>query len=390
MPRNLRVGIDLGSENTRIVVAEIGKGDKGEKNPKIIGAGEVKSRGIRHGYVVDLDLAEKSLRQALELAETSSGVKIKSAVVGLSGVSLRADAASGIAMVGKADGEVTSLDIKKAQTDAEENLKIGNRKIVHLFPTSFRLDGKEVLGRVEGMRGTKLETKAIFVTYSSQHLEDLLDTVALAKVESSDAVATAVAASTLVLSEREKIVGVALLDIGAEKTTVAVFENGTLVSLYSFGLGGADITNDIALGFKTSLDTAEKVKLGDLPPEFSRKKLEEIVEARMADIFELVGNHLKKIKRSELLPAGAVFVGGGALTGGLIEFSKSTLKLPSRIGSTEIFGSTKTRLRSPEWLGALGLIHSEGDANFLSDGSGFGVLREIKKGILSGLRQLMP
>jgi len=387
MIRNISVGIDIGTSTTRIVVGEF---LKGEKNPKIIGVGESATLGLRHGYVINETLVTASVKNAVTSAEKSSGIKIKRAFVSLSGITLQSVMSSGETIVSKADGEVTNLDINKALEDCENNLNLGNRKIIHIYPISFRLDGKEILGRLEGLRGTKLEAKALFVTYSTAHLEDLLEAIAKTGVDAIDVTASPVALSDLALSEKQKIVGVALVDIGAEKTSLSVFDNGKLISINTFGIGGTEITNDIALGFKIPLEEAEDLKLGNITEEFSKKKLEEIIEARLCDIFESIENHLKKIKRSELLPAGIVFVGGGANTPRLVELSKSILKLPSGLGTTELFGTAKTKLRDPAWFTVLGLLTTGKEGGDYGGGSLRTLFKDIKNSIKSSVKQLMP
>ena len=387
MIRNISVGIDVGSSATRVVVGEF---LKGEKNPKIVGIGEAPTLGLRHGYVVNSNLATMSVKNAVSMAEKTVGVKIKRAFISLSGATLRGEMSSGGTIVSKADGEVTNLDVNKALQDCEDNLNLGNKKIIHMYPVSFRLDGKEVLGRLEGMRGTKLEAKALFVTYSVVHLEDLLGAIAEAGIEAVDVIASPIAINNIVLSERQKIVGVALVDIGAETTSLSVFENGMLVSIFSFSIGSSDVTNDIALGFKIPLEKAEGLKLGNTGEEFSKKKLDEVIEARLCDIFESIDNHLKKIKRSELLPAGIVFVGGGANIAGLPELSKSILKLPSSLGTTEIFGNVKTKLRDSSWFAALGLLTPGKDTGNYSENSFKNLFRDLKNTIKSSIKQLMP
>ncbi|MEK6848509.1 MAG: cell division FtsA domain-containing protein, partial [Nanoarchaeota archaeon] len=260
---------------TRVVVGEF---IKGEKNPKIVGVGEAPTLGMRHGYITDADLAATSIKKAVGLAEKSSGVKIKRAFVSLSGATLRGDTSAGETIVSKADGEITNLDINKALQDCEDNLSAGNKKIIHVYPISYKLDGKEVEGRLEGMRGTKIEAKALFITYSIIHLEDLLGAIAEAGVEAIDVIASPVAVADMALTEKQKIVGVALVDIGAETTTLSVFENGKLIAMNTFSIGGSEVTNDIALGFKITLDNADDLKLGNAPEEFSKKKLNEIIE----------------------------------------------------------------------------------------------------------------
>lgn len=374
---------------------------KGEKNPKIIGAGESETLGVRHGYIVETPPVMTSIKNAVSMAEKSLGLKIKRAFISVGGISLRGESSSGSVIISKADGEVTSLDINKALQDCEDNLNLSNKKIVQVFHISSRLDGKEVLGRLEGMRGTKLEVKAFFVTYSIQHLEDLIEAVAKAGVETIDVIASPIALGQIALSEKQKIVGVALVNIGHQTTSLSIFENGLPISIHTFSIGSTDITNDIALGFKIPLEMAERLKQGDEvwgnfsppkadPPRAEKKKLDEIIEARLSDIFELIEGHLKKIKRNGLLPAGIVFVGGGANILGLEELSKSILKLPASLGTTEILGNSKTKLRDSSWFTALGLVVSGRDNNGYSEGSLAGLLKDLKNTIKSSIKQLMP
>lgn len=387
MIRNISVGIDVGSSMTRVIVGEF---LKGEKNPKIIGMGESATLGMRHGYVVNSSLVTASIKNAVALAEKTSGLKIKRGFVSLSGATLRSEISSGGTIISKADGEVTALDVNKALQDCEGNLNLGNKKIIHIYPQTFRLDGKEVLGRLEGMYGTKLEVKTLFVTYSNAHLEDLIGAIAEAGVETIDVIASPIAASNIALSEKQKIVGVALIDIGDQTTSLSVFENGLLMSVHTFSIGSTEITNDIALGFKISLEKAEALKLGNDIEEFSKKKLSEIIEARLCDILESIENNLKKIKRSELLPAGIVFVGGGANTPLLVELSKSILKLPSNIGSIEIFDNIKTKLRDSSYFTVIGLLASGKNNGIYSNNSFKNLLKDFKNTIKSSLKQLMP
>jgi len=387
MIRNISVGIDVGSSMTRVIVGEF---FKGEKNPKIIGVGESETSGLRHGYIVDPSQATTSVRNAVAMAEKSSGIKIKRAFISVGGVSLRGELSSGSAIISKADGEVTSLDINKALLECEDSLNLNNKKIVQVFHLSSKLDGREVLGRLEGMRGTKLEIKALFVTYSIQHLEDLVEVLEKAGVETIDVIASSLAISQIVLSEKQKIVGVALVNIGHQTTSLSVFENGLLISVQTFSIGGTDITNDIALGFKIPLETAEKLKRGNVEDSFSKKKLDEIIEARLSDIFELVGNHLKKIKRDELLPAGVIFTGGGANIEGIEELSKSILKLPAERGETDIFGNLKTKLRDSSYFTAVGLVVSGRESGGYSNSSLKNIFKDLKNTIKSSIKQLMP
>ena len=387
MIRNISVGIDIGTSTTRVVVGEF---FKGEKNPKIIGVGESETKGVRHGYIVRSNETIASLKNALAMAEETSGIKIRRAFVSISSTTLRSEISNGGVVISKADGEVTNLDIEKVLEDCEKNLSLGNKKIIHSFPLSFKLDGKEILGRPEGMRGTKLEGKTLFITCSFQHWEDLLEVISEANVEPIGVISSPVAGSYIALSEKQKIVGSALVDIGSETVSLAVYENGTIISLQTFSIGSADITNDIALGLKIPLEKAEVLKKENSSTDFSKKKLSEIIDARLSDIFELIENHLKKIKRNELLPAGIVFIGGGASTPGLEVLSKSSLKLPSKIGTTEMFGNAKTKLRDQAYFVALGLLISPKNNEGYIEGSFPNFFRDVKNTVKSWIKQLMP
>jgi cell division protein FtsA len=368
----------------------VGEFLKGEKNPKVIGIGEAETKGVRHGYVVNFNDAVNSVKNAVAMAEKTSGVKIKRAFVSINSTTIRSEINSGTATITKANSEVTSLDVKKALDESENSLNLGNRKVIQIFPISFKLDGKEVLGRPEGMHGSKLEVRTLFITCSSQHLDDLLAVLAEAGIETIDITAASIAGSYIALSEKQKIVGSGLVNIGMETVSLAVFENGSPIYLNTFSIGSSDITNDIALGLKIPLERAEIFKTQNDSEEFPKKKLDEIINARLSDIFELIENHLKKIKRNELLPAGVVFIGGGSSISKLEDLSKSLLKLPSKIGSTDFFGNMKTKLRDPSWHVVLGLIISNKNSEGSNTGSFSGLLKDLKNSIKSMTKQLMP
>lgn len=387
MIRNIAVGIDIGSSTTKIVVGEF---IKGEKNPKIIGVGESETKGMRHGYVISSNETLSSLKSAIDIAEKNSKIKIKRAIISISGVTLRGDITSSNVVISKADGEVTVLDINKAIDECENNVGLGNKKILQVFPVAFKLDSKEVLGNPEGMHGNKLEVKSLVITCLNKHFEDLLEVITDAGITPVDIVVAPIAASSIALSKKQKIVGSLLVNIGAETTSMVVYENGEPISLHTFSIGSSDVTNDIALGFKINLEEAENLKLGNVDPSYSKKKLDEIIEARFGDIFELIENHLRKIKRSELLPAGVIFIGGGANTLRIEEMSKSFLKLPSKVGTTDIFGNIKTKLRDPSWFTVLGLLYHNKESEIYSDSSFSNVFKDIKNAIKQGIKQLKP
>ncbi len=386
MIRNISVGIDIGSNTIRVVIAEF---KKGAPNPIVLGVGESESIGIRHGYITDQESLLKNLKKAVTEAEKTSEIKIKKAFVNMSSVTTKGEIATGVSIVTKADNEVTYLDIEKAIDDAQNNLSLNNKKVIQISPISYKLDGNEILGRIEGNIGNKIEVKAIFTTCKNQHFEDLINTIGDLGIEVIDIVPDVLASSNICLSKKQKIFGTILADIGSDTTQIAIFENEKLIALHTFGIGSGDITNDIALGLKISIEEAEKIKLGDLPETISKKKLEEIIDARLSDIFELIDNYLKKIKRNELLPGGIVFIGGGSNTNNLLEKAKNNLKLPASIGQTQIFGTMKTKLKNNSWFTVIGLLFTTKE-KITEDNAFNNFFKDLKNTIKSHLKQFMP
>ncbi|MCI0542253.1 cell division protein FtsA [bacterium] len=329
--RHIVTGIDVGTHSVRAVIADWNS-DTGV--PRILGIGTAESRGLRYGYIVNQTEAAKSIAFAVAKAEKASGIKVRHAFLSSGGVGLEGYTGYGATMVSRADNEVSSEDIEKAIAASETTVPgIQNKKVIYLIPLGFRLDGKEVLGKPEGMKGIKLEVRVLFVTMLAAHVADLISASEEAGVEVDDILPSPVAASMVTLTRQQKTAGCLLANVGAETVSIVVFENNTPVSLKVFPLGSTDITNDIALGFRISLEEAEEVKTGRAnDPRYARRRLEEIVQARLSDIFELIDAHLKKIDRSELLPAGIVLTGGGSDIDQIADLAKTALKIPSRIG----------------------------------------------------------
>jgi cell division protein FtsA len=363
MIRNLSTGIDLGTQTLRIGVASgLSKGEI--PLPKMVSFGTAESTGLRQGCIIEKEEVLKSLREALRLAEKNAGARIKRASLAGSGIGLGSLYSSSEITISRADMEITDLDVEKLKDSCEKNISQNstlNRKILHVVPVQYKLDGKTVLGDPIGMKGTKLEVKCLFITFLEKHLNNLVETVEEAGVEVSDVVAAPVASGLVLLTKQQKKAGCILADIGAETVSVAVFENNIPISLEVFPTGGNRITNDIALGLKISLGEAEHVKLGGVTTlNYPRKKLEEIIEARLSDIFDMIDSHLKKINRSGLLPAGIIFGGNGSNISGIEELAKSYLKLPAkvaRIQKNDVVSSRNnpTVVKDVSWATVYGL-----------------------------------
>jgi cell division protein FtsA len=381
MARNITVGIDVGSFATKVVVAEATK----KETPKIIGAGIAESKGIRQGFVASPEEAAKTIKKAVLEAEKSAAVKIRQAVLSIGGISLNSEITHGTAIISRADKEVTDLDVKRAVSESEDLVSVVNKKILHVIPLGYKLDNQEVLGRPEGMKGIKLEVKTLFVTCLEQHVDDLVTACRRADVEIVDVIAAPLALAAVTLTPKERQVGSVLIDIGAETTSVGVFENDALNSLNVFTIGSSDITKDVALGFKISLEEAESLKLGRVMSNYPKKKLDDMVLARFEDIFDLVEDYLKRIGRSGLLPAGAVLAGGGANYPNIKEIAKKILKLPIEVSSLKTEAGKK--MINPALYVAAGLAFTSARDTRAPSG---GVLKNIRKGFRSIIDQILP
>ncbi len=357
MQRSVATGIDVGTTGVKVVVSEYARRERGNEK-HVIGLGNAESLGVRHGYINDLGHVSRSVRQALAYAERTARMKVKSAIVAVGGVGLESHTVVGSSVISRADSEITELDVERALAAARQALPEtakSNRKIIHTIPLSYKLDGKEMPGRILGMRGMKLEIKTLFITILNQHLSDLIEAVESVGVEVKDIVASPIAAAVATLTKTQRIAGCVLLDIGSETVSMVVYENDMPISLKVFPLGSSDVTNDIALGLKVPIEEAEKIKVGTrVPMEHPKKKLDEIVNARLKDMFELVETHLKKIGKNGLLPAGVILTGGGSRAAGIEDLAKSSLALPSRVAILSI-GPSSQSANDPSWTVAYGL-----------------------------------
>jgi len=353
MSKNITVGIDIGSHNTRVMAVEYTH-EAERKTKRIIGIGHAETRGVRHGYIVNPNETVESLRDALNQAEQTSGTCIRQAILSVGGISLSSHISGGSCIISKADNEVTSLDIQKALRDAESKLSIPNKHVIDTLTLEYKLDGKKIFGRPEGMKGIKLDITVIFIACLKQHLDDLISVVNSAGVDVIDVVASPIAASLVTLTEKQKTAGCMLLDIGSETVSLTVFENNYVISLHVFNLGSTDITNDIALGLKISLTEAEQIKQGILIGNVPQDEIENIIEARLSDIFDLVQKYLKKIKRDGLLPAGVIIMGGSQVP--ITEtLARKILNIPANLATIPVNTKKNPVLKDAGWFVVYGL-----------------------------------
>lgn len=370
------VGLDIGSALVRTVIAELPQDD----GPlKVIGVGAVPSVGIRRGIVVQPEEVAKSINSALEAAERMAGVAVNEVACSVSGADLFAQSAIGVIAVGKADGEVTEDDLIRIveETQARTILQ-ANKEILHVVPQHYRLDDQGNIKDPVGLKGVRLELSSLVVGTGSNHLKNLVRSLELAGISAHHFIAEPLASAEAILTPKQKELGVVIVNIGANTTSLAVFEDGDLLHLAVLPVGGSHITNDIAIGLRTSIDVAEAVKVqyGHAIPtevgkkeaidlsqfdsqesdEVSRHHVAEIIEARLEEIFHYVNLELKAINREALLPAGVVLTGGGVLLPGAVELAKKSLRLPAQIGYPKPLGGILDQVDSPTSATVVGLL----------------------------------
>lgn len=364
------VGIDVGTKNVRCVIGYI---DADGDAPKIVGVGTAPNSGMRKGTVTNLAGPAEAIDTALGAAERMSGHQVKTAVLSVNGSHLTSTKADGMITVGTTDNEVTPEDIVRLEDMATTGKVAQNREILEIVAHSYRLDGQDNIKDPIGMTGTRLEIKANVVSGLLPHITNLQKLAEMAKVEVSSVVPAVLASAQAVLTENQRENGVAVLDIGAATTGVAVFEEGDLQYLSVIPLGGQNVTNDLAIGLRTDPEIAESVKLaharfggkklGKVETKhekktysFEQSEIDEIVGARYEEIFEAVAKELKKAGRAGKLPSGAVLTGGGANTKGLIDFTKEQLGVAARLGKPSEYGGASNEIKGPEFSAAAGLM----------------------------------
>lgn len=370
------VGLDIGTAVVRAVIAQ--SMDEGEPL-RVLGVGTAESVGLRRGVVVNADQVAKSVNSALETAERQAGAAAEEVLVSVSGADIFCQEATGVVAVGKADGEVTEDDLVRVVEETQgRTLLSPNREILHVVPEHYRLDDQTNIKDPVGMHGVRLELSALVIGTGSHHLKNLGRSLELAGVTPKQFVVEPLAAAEAVLTPKQKDLGVVLVNIGGSTTSVAVFEDGDLLHLAVLPVGGAHITNDIAIGLRTSIDVAEALKCEyghALPDEVgkkdeinlsefdsqetdhvSRRHVAEIIEARLEEIFQHVNQELKAVEREALLPAGAILTGGGVLLPGVVDVAKKILRLPAHVGYPKPLGGILDQVDSPMFSTVVGLL----------------------------------
>jgi cell division protein FtsA len=368
------VGLDVGTSKVAALVGEM----IDEQHLEVVGLGVAESKGIRRGVVVNLEAAVESIKKAIEEAELMAGIEIDSVYLGLSGPHVKGFNSRGVVAVAGKNREISRDDVKRAIDAAKAVALPSGREILHVLPQDFVVDEQDGIGDPVGMTGARLEVNVHIVTGAASSIQNIVACVNRAGITVVDTVLEHLAASEAVLTADEKELGVTLIDIGGGTTDVAIFERGSLWHTGVIAIGGDHFTNDIAVGLRTPVPDAEKVKRksgcalspmvdddetievasvgGRRPRVMSRRILSEILQPRAEEVFNLVWDEIRRAGYEKSLNSGVVLTGGGALLDGITEVAEQIFDLPIRRGVPIGLGGLVDHINSPAFATAAGLL----------------------------------
>ncbi|MHB8482437.1 MAG: cell division protein FtsA [Nitrospiria bacterium] len=366
------VGLDIGTTKTCAIVADI----VDQHKVNIIGIGTHPSSGIRKGVIVNIESTVESIRKAVEEAELMAGVQINSVYAGIAGSHIKGFNSKGVIAV--KENEVLQSDIKRVIGAAKAVAIPQDREILHILPKTFTVDDQDGIKDPLGMSGVRLEAEVHIITGAAASSQNIVKSIQRARLEVVDLILQPMASSEAVLFPEERELGVTLVDIGGGTTDIAIFKNGSIWHTAVIPIGGNHLTNDIAVGLRTPLAEAEKIKIkygyalkkpdnreetievpgvgGRAPRILSRNFLSEIIESRSVEIFHLISQEIKKNGPNEMSASGVVITGGSALMEGMVEVAERVLDLPVRVGYPIHVGGVADVVRSPMYATGVGLI----------------------------------
>ncbi|HZQ92338.1 MAG TPA: cell division protein FtsA [Terriglobales bacterium] len=371
-PENVLAAIDVGSAKTCVLVAE-----SGESGLRYLGHGVAESRGSRKGVIVDLEKAIAAIQRAMVAAEEAAGVEVEHGVTGIAGAHIRGVNSRGGVVLGSRAREITRDDVRQAVERARAITLPPDRKVLHLLPQEFLLDEQTGIRDPLGMMATRLEVKVHVATAADSASQNVVTALNRAGIHVDDTIFEALASAESVLRADERELGVCLADIGAGSTDVVVCHNGVVVHTAVIPIGGDHFTSDVAVGLRTPLVDAEKIKrmfgcavvtripeaneievpaVGDRPSRLMPQRLlGEVLEPRARELFEMLRDNLRHAGVFELCGAGLVLTGGGARLNSMTEIAEDVLRKPARLAAPAALGRMPETLAEPEYATVLGM-----------------------------------
>lgn len=367
------VGLDVGTSKVCTLVARVENGS----NLRILGVGIEPTQGLRKGTVTDINSASESIARSIEKAERTSGFEINSAIVNLAGTQVSSTISKGA--VGISGRVIDQEDVYRALDSAQAIAVPHNREIVHVIQRGFNIDGQEDISQPIGMHGYRMEVEAHIITSAASTMENLRQCVSMAGIDVTQFVLNPLASSEAVLSETEREMGVAVIDLGAGTTGVAIYIKGDVFHANVLSIGGNHITSDIAQGLRLPMEVAEEVKLqhgyalledieeeeffnivafgSEQSAKVDRRELVNIIEARAEEILIMVQQEIKRSGYDSMLPAGIVLTGGGSQLPGIRKMASKILNLPVRIAKPEKMVGLTDQISTPAYATSVGLLN---------------------------------
>jgi len=368
---NLIVGLDIGTTKICCIV-----GNMTEEGLEVVGIGTSPSKGLRKGVVINIESTVAAIQKAIREAELMAGCEIKSVFAGIAGGHIKGLNSQGVIAI--KNREVTSEDLQRV-IDAAKAIAIPmDREVMHILPQEFIIDDQDGIREPLGMSGVRLEAKVHIVTGAVASAQNIIKSCNRAGADVADIVLEQLASSEAVLSSDEKELGVALVDIGGGTSDIAIFSEGAIKHTSVLSIGGDHLTNDIAVGLRTPMAEAEKIKQSygccltsmvgkdetiEVPSVggreariLSRQLLAEILEPRVEEIFSLVNREIIKSGYGDLIASGVVITGGSAILSGMPELAEQVFNLPVRRGNPLDIGGLTDVVNSPIYATGVGLV----------------------------------
>ncbi len=385
---NIVVGLDIGTTKTCAVIGFLNE----NKQIEVVGVGVAPSKGLKSGVIVNIDNTVASIIKAIDDAELMGGCEVNSVFVGITGQHIKGENSRGVVAVANRNRTITPVEMKRVIEAAQAIVIPMDREIIHVLSKEFAVDDQTGIKDPIGMSGVRLEAEVHIITGSTTSIQNLVKSVNKAGFVCNDIVFSPLASAESTLSRDEKDLGVALVDIGGGTTDIMVFIEGGVAYSAVLGIGGIHVTNDISIGLRTPIDSAEVIKKkygcavvdlvdasetievpsvgGRAPRRLFRHELAQIIEPRVIEIMEMIDNELVKSGKKEILAAGVVLTGGGSMIEGTVDAAERVLNMPVRVGFPENIVGLKDVVSTPMYANGVGLLRY---------GAKMGQLRQTRK-----------
>jgi cell division protein FtsA len=368
------VGLDIGTTKTCAVIGYLNENNQVE----VAGVGTAPSRGLKNGVIVNIDNTSASIVKAIEDAELMAGYEVNSVFVGISGQHIKGENSKGVVAIANKSRTISALEVKRVIEAAQAIVIPVDREIMHVLAKEFSVDDQTGIKDPVGMGGVRLEAEVHIITAATTSIQNMIKSVAKAGFQHRDIVFNPIASAEAVIGRDERELGVVLIDMGGGTTDIIVYLEGGVAYSSVLTVGSIHITNDISIGLRTSLESAEMIKKkygcaelslvdasemvevpsvgGRSPRRLFRQELTQIIQPRVSEIMEMVDHELVKSGKKDMLAAGVVLTGGGSMLDGSVEAAERVFNMPVRIGIPSDIAGLKDVVATPQYANGVGLL----------------------------------